>query len=553
MDSFKNLQVLVIASAPGLRSNLRHMLGNFGFNTIQFAVAATAAVRRLRQQPYDLILCDHELGDGQDGQHLLEDLRQHAIIPRESLFVMITAERNYERVISTAELQPDDYILTPLAAGALHTRLTRIVDRREAFIPAWKAMESGDWLSAIDYCTHAEDDFPQYVIDFLRLKAELQHNIGQLNEAETTYREIFASTSQPWAKLGLAQTLALKKSYPEADALLTELITENDHFMAAYDLLAQVRTDSGQRQAACSVLKTATGHSPYCIGRQRQLGDLALSVGDAATAETVLNEVVQQSAKSDFRDPEDHVRLVQAQLGQNKLDQARATIKALESNMGKQPKAELCTALANAMVHAKTGDSARARTDFATAVKLSTSSATLSVGLAQEVVKSCFAQQLGDVGSEMALNLLRVAGDERTVESTRELLRTQGLEALSQRIEAQIQEEVRQLLTTGAERARADDYDGAVAAMMDAARRMPGHPIVIFNAALALLRHIERRGWNKGLAQQARTLIERARELAPANERIAELAEFMHLLIERERIRPHAESGTAPKRRGARR
>ncbi|GHT80646.1 hypothetical protein AGMMS49960_06170 [Betaproteobacteria bacterium] len=553
MASFENLQVLVIASAPALRSNLRHMLDNFGFHAIQFAVAATAAVRHLRQQPYDLILCDHELGDGQDGQHLLEDLRQHAIIPRDTLFVMITAERNYERVISTAELQPDDYILTPLAAGTLHTRLTRIIDRREALLPAWKAMESGDWLSAIDYCTRAEDNFPQYVLDFLRLKAELQHNIGQLNEAEATYREIFSSTSLPWAKFGLAQTLALKKNYPEADTLLTELIAENDHFMAAYDLLAQVRTDSGQRQAACAVLKTAAERSPYCIGRQRQLGDLALSVGDAVTAEAVLNEVVQQSAKSDFRDPEDHVRLVQAQLVQNKLDQARATVKALKSHLGGQPKAELCTALANAMVHAKTGDSARARTDFAAAIKLSSASASLSVGLAQEVVKSCFAQELGDVGSEMALNLLRVAGDERTVESTRELLRTHGLETLSQRIEAQIQGEVRQLLTTGADRAHADDYDGAVTSMMDAARRMPGHPIVIFNAALALLRHIERRGWNKALAQQARTLIERARELAPANERIAELAEFMHLLIERERLRSHADSDTSAKQRVAQR
>jgi DNA-binding response OmpR family regulator len=540
MTSLAALRVLVVANAPALRSQLRNLLTSFGVEAIQSAISATSAVRHLRQQHYDLILCDHDLGDGQDGQHLLEDLRQHEIIPPDTLFVIITGERNYERVVGTAELAPDDYILIPLVPGIFHNRLTRVADKREALLPAWRLMAIGDWLGAIDYCRRAENDYPACLIDLLRLRAELHCTAGQLGEAEATYREILSSLRSPWAKLGLARSLALKKQYADADTLLTELIADNDQFMAAYDLLAQVRADSGQEHAACEVLKTAAEHSPWRLGRQRRLGELALAAGDAATAEIALGKVLQQSAGSAFRDPEDHVRLIQAQLAQDKPDAAQATLDALEKELGGQPKAELCRALAGALLHVHTGDNDQARTDLAAAARLANpltpGAATLSTGLAQELIKTCFDQQLGEMGAELVTNILRTSGDERTLASTRALLQIRGMAALSQQIEQRIQTEVRELVAAGVERARAGDHDGALAAMMDAARKMPGHPVVLFNAALALLRHIEHKGWNNAFARQARALIERARVLAPASERLAALAEFMHLLIERDNV-----------------
>ncbi len=85
-----------------MRAQLRNMLASIGIDSPQFAVSASMAMRRLRAQPYDLILSEYDLGEGQDGQHLLEDLRQHGIIPPDTVFVMITGERNYERVITPA-------------------------------------------------------------------------------------------------------------------------------------------------------------------------------------------------------------------------------------------------------------------------------------------------------------------------------------------------------------------------------------------------------------------------------------------------------------------
>ena len=86
--------------------------------------------------------------------------------------------------------------------------------------------------------------------------------------------------------------------------------------------------------------------------------------------------------------------------------------------------------------------------------------------------------------------------------------------------------------------AHAGDFDGAVAEMMNAARKMPGNPHVLFNAALALLRHIENRGWNEAFAAQASALIERAQRLSPANPRLTAITEFMHELMKRFGIAP---------------
>ena len=554
MPRFEDLQVLVIASDAKLRTQLRDMLSPFGFGAIHFAVSAHTALRHLRARQYELILCDFALGDGQDGQHFLEDLRQHDIIRSETLFVMITAERNYDRVIGAVELLPDDYILTPLYPSVFQERLTRVVDRREALLPAWQLAAIGDWLGAVEYCMKAEADYPRYLLDLHRLEAGFYIAAGQLDEAEAIYRQITKSQHIPWAQLGLARCLAFKKDYTEAEALLSELVTSNDSFMAAYDLLARVRAENGQAKAACEVLNKAISRSPYRLGRQRRLGELAMEAGEAAAAETALAEVIRQSMNSGFRNPEDYVRLAQAQLAQNKTNEARFTISNIERSLGNQPNAALCKALANAMLYAHTGDVKETREELNVATSLAGTGVPLSPGLSRELVKACFDHDMRAAGSEAVLNTLRLTSDEQTVNALRGLLQSRGLELLSQSIEKNVQEEVRTLIKAGAEQARIGNYTGAVETMLDAVRQIPGHPVVLFNAALALLRHIEYRGWNLTLASQARSLIDRARALDPASTRLSTLAEYMHMLIGRNGIvvddltKPSRRAGQKPTR-----
>ena len=119
MADLSSISALLIEAHPNMRTQLRNMLGEVGIQKVQMAVSAGAAVRKLREMTFDLILCEYHIGDGQDGQHLLEDLRHNNIIPLKTLFIMVTGERQYEKVVSAAELAPNDYLLKPFAADSL--------------------------------------------------------------------------------------------------------------------------------------------------------------------------------------------------------------------------------------------------------------------------------------------------------------------------------------------------------------------------------------------------------------------------------------------------
>ena len=534
MTDFSLISVLVVDANSGMRSQLRSMLAGFGVERVQFAVSASMAIRRLQDARFDVVLCEYNLGDGQDGQHLLEDLRHQEIIPLDTLFIMVTGERNYERVVSTAELVPNDYVLKPLAAFSLKERLEQTLAKRKVFMPAYRQLAQSNVVGAIAALRAAVERHPRYRTDLQRLLAEQHLSIGQLDEAETLYRKIDAAHHLPWAQLGIARTLVLKKQYVDAEALLTMLVEHHENFIAAYDLLAQCQLAEHRPEEALKTLEVATRRSPHRVKRMRKVGEVAISVGDNERATAVMAEVVRKGKYSDFRNPEDHVRLVQAQVGCGKVDEAQATIRDLERSMAGKDATSVCSALARAMVASGQGQAGAARAALLEGIQLSGEHLPISGSLQQELIKACFDNDLEAEGSALVLDLLRNSTDDETIDGMRAALKARGRESLAEHLEQSNREEVRQLVAAGAAKAKAGDFDGAVQEMMGAVRRMPGNTHVLFNAALALLRHVEHRGWNERFASQAGALIRRAHKADPTNPRLAAISAFMYELIEKQ-------------------
>jgi DNA-binding response OmpR family regulator/Tfp pilus assembly protein PilF len=532
-----NISALVVEANPSMRTQLRNMLNMSGISKVQFAVTAGVAVRKLRESRFDLILCEYHLGDGQDGQHLLEDLRHHHIIPLTTLFLMVTGERQYERVISAAELAPNDYILKPFAADTLHDRIERALEKRDAFMPVYRLIELGNAPDAIAASLAGEEKHPQWTVDFMRLRAELQLASGNGEEAFALYDKILATRSIPWARLGLAKALHMQRRYAEAEDILQGLVAENDMFLDAYDWLSRTREAAGELQGARNVLATATNLSPHRVGRLRRLGELAIETGDHETAEKVLSEVVRKGKYSDFRDPEDHVRLVQAQLGKGDTSQAEATIRDLERSMLGLDKTRSCSSLSSALVHLKKGDTAKA-SEAIKAIANDSAGTALSQNLKKELARACFASQMEEHGTEVILDLMRNASDERALESTKRILREAGKSELCEQLLSRTQGEVKDLVAEGARKAQGGDYEGAVQFMLSAVRKMPTNIHVLFNATLALLKYVENCGWNERFAEQARGLMERARQLDPGNSRLPALTTYYYNLLKKYGIRP---------------
>lgn len=533
MADLEHLNVLIIEANQGMRGQLRSMLNGFGIADVSFAPSAGMAINRLRERRHDIILCEYNLGEGQDGQHLLEDLRSKEIIPLDTLFIMITGERNYERVVSAAELAPNDYILKPLTPDSLHMRLSRALEKREVFRPVYRMIEAGETQQAIEACSHGRAENPRHRVDFMRLEAELHSVLGHTENAEDIYREILAAKAVPWARLGLAKVLFSKREYGAAEEILSSLVAENRRYIDAYDWLARAREESGRIEEARDVLASAVALSPHRLGRLRHLGNVQLAAGDNEAAERTLAEVVRKGKYSDFRDPEDHVQLVRAQLGQGRTTEAQSTIRDLERSMDGLPATTICSSLSKALYHSKTGAPELAQAALQAALQAGANLSAVSVGMKQELVKACLDNHLEAEGSQLVMDILRNAADERTIEKTREILQERGCGALSNELEQRVHVEVKGLIATGADMVKSGDYDGAVREMMSAVQKMPGNPHVLFNAALALLRHIENRGWNERFAAQARGLIARTRRLDPANPRLDAISGFMQQLVKK--------------------
>ena len=197
------------------------------------------------------------------------------------------------------------------------------------------------------------------------------------------------------------------------------------------------------------------------------------------------------------------------------------------------PGSRACLELANAMLLGQKGARDKAHKALALAFEDREGISGLSAGLKKRLADTCLENDLDDKASQVALEMIRSRGDAETLQALRKIFSRHDKTALSGDLEAQVQQEVRALVSTGAQKARVGDFNGAVSEMMNAVRRLPGNPHVLFNAALALLRHIENCGWNEQFAEQARRLVEQVRIHDPENARLPALKEFRRSLLKK--------------------
>jgi tetratricopeptide (TPR) repeat protein len=542
VDDFSNLSALIVDAQAGMRHGLRGMLSQLGLREVEDAAAANIGLQKLKQRQYDLVFCEYHLGEGQDGQHFLEDARHHGLLPLSTIFIMVTGESDHGCVAGAAELAPSDYLLKPFAADLLHERIERAVIKRAAFLLAFRAIESTNLHAAIAICAGAEKRFPQYLLDFQRLKAELHLAIGEPDAARAIYQQVIDANAVPWARLGLGKSLFMQKRYADAEQTLAALILENRRYVDAYDWLARAREAQGDFKAAQQAIQDAVAVSPHALRRLRRLGEVALEAGDTETAERTLSEVVRKGKYSEYRDPEDHLMLVKSQVARNDRQGAEKTVRDLEKTMHGLKKTEACAALSSALVYGQAGETDKAKAALARALAAAPPEAGLSARAKLQMASSCLAHAMDAEAGELLQDVMRNAADGAVMEKAKDVLRSAGKAELADQMETRISAEVLDLVSQGASKAHSGDYEGAVALMLEAAGRMPGNVQVAFNAALALLKHIEHRGWNHGMAARAKEFLDRVRNDDPAAGRVSALVVYYHGMLGKYGITP----GQAP-------
>lgn len=523
MKDLSTLTALIVEPNMGMRGNLHNMLNMCELTKIDHAVSAGTAIRQLQKKTYDIVICEYDLGEGQDGQQLLEDLRHNKLITMWTIYIIVTAERMYEKVVSAAELAPTDYILKPFTADKLLERLSRALDKRAIFFPVYQLMGQNKLHEAIEACRAGEQNSRQYATDFMRLRAELHMTLGEPAEAEIIYQQLVDTKAVAWARLGLAKSVFMQDRFTDAEKMLVDLVAENAKYMDAYDWLAKTHEKIGALEEAKTVLQGAVSISPHAVRRLRKLGEVALETGDVDTAERSFQQVVTKAKYSEFRDPEDHVKLVKTLVTKGDTQQASTVIRDLQKSLNGNDKMPVCKAFSSAMLHESLGDAERAAEELSAAVAACRENVGLSSDMKMALAKSCLENSLEDGAREIMVEVMNNASNAADMAKAMKVFEGAGRADLAEEAAKESRQQVVELVSSGADKARQGDYKGAVVMMLEAVQKLPENPQVVFNAAVAILKYLENLGWDTALGERCRLLIDKARRLEPTNPRLAPL------------------------------
>lgn len=297
---YEKYHFLVIDDMSASRQSMRQCIQSMGGFHVDFAGTYGEAIYRLKNGTAlpDIVLCDFNLNDARDGQQLLEELRRNALIPDDSVFMMVTAERTYEKVVSVVELAPDDYILKPFTPDKLKIRLNRLVEKKlffKAFFAAIRRKDHKDALMILDDLEQTSAG-RRFLFDIMRKRSETLLAAGMFDKAAESYRNILSVSPFPWAKAGLAKAEHALGNLDAARKEIDFVVNSAPKYFEAQDLKAQICVDMGDLEEAQRTLHQLSKSTPKNYLRKRTLAEVATLNGDMETARAAMKDVIENDS-----------------------------------------------------------------------------------------------------------------------------------------------------------------------------------------------------------------------------------------------------------------
>lgn len=525
---FGALRALVVDDYPGMRNALRLTLSNFGITKVQVVANAAEAIFQIRTKPFDFILCDFNLGEGRDGQQLLEELRHSNLISLETVFIMVTAESFYEKVVATAELAPDDYMIKPFSAEVLCARLVAILLRKRAFAEAYRHFQANQLEAAIAACDALMREQPRYGIDALRFKGEVLNAMGRFEEAEALYKEIIAMRAVPWARLGLARALHLQQKDEPAEEELRDVLEHAPEMVAAYDLLADVCLAKKDPVAAQEALQQGVAISARTVRRQQKLGEVAFENGDLETARTACTQAIDKGRHSVFITPADYGNLCRVQIEQGDFKAVANTLKFNKRMLDATPEGKLVMAVTQSVVCTREGKLDEAAKALDVAASLRANGTRGDPQLMLDFASACMVGGRLDEADAVVAEVARNAHDsEALLAKARKIYAEAGRDDTGNSVLATATADVRKLNNEGVVLAQKGDFRTAAERLLTACAAAPFNPRISMNTVWVILKYIDQAGMDEEMIAAARHQLGEAERQAPGHPRLSGLR--MHL------------------------
>jgi CheY-like chemotaxis protein/Tfp pilus assembly protein PilF len=369
MIDYSKKRFLLVDDFSDFRTSVTGMLRQMAVQHVDTASNGADCLALCRQGRYDIILHDYNLGDGKNGQQVLEELHQGKLISPHCIFVMVTAESSQAMVMAALECEPDAYLTKPFNRASLQQRLDKLVERKLALKPILDAKARDNPAGVVDACAAVARSHPRYLPQCQRYLADALGELGRHAELETLLEGLVGDRPLPWALVKLADHRCQRGQYEQARTLYEKGMQLYPMLPALYDGLARLHAAQGDTRKAQEYLQQGVRISPNTQSRQSELGRIARLNDDLEPAMRAYRAAVGLGKYSAFRDPENHLQLASvlsdqsgdAPVNPKVLLEIKQTLGELERNWKDDPAVTARSQLVQACALVKSGQEAEAK------------------------------------------------------------------------------------------------------------------------------------------------------------------------------------------------
>ena len=118
------IPILVVDDYQTMIRIVRNLLKQLGFEDIEEASDGMAAISKLKERPYGLVISDWNM-EPMTGYELLRHVRADETL-KATPFIMVTAESKTENVIAAKKAGVSNYIVKPFNAQTLKSKIEAV-------------------------------------------------------------------------------------------------------------------------------------------------------------------------------------------------------------------------------------------------------------------------------------------------------------------------------------------------------------------------------------------------------------------------------------------
>jgi two-component system chemotaxis response regulator CheY len=119
-----SMPVLVVDDYNTMIRIIRNLLKQLGFEDVDDASDGSAALAKMRDKKYGLVISDWNM-EPMTGYELLKEVRADPGLTK-TPFIMVTAESKTENVIAAKKAGVNNYIVKPFNAATLKTKIEAV-------------------------------------------------------------------------------------------------------------------------------------------------------------------------------------------------------------------------------------------------------------------------------------------------------------------------------------------------------------------------------------------------------------------------------------------